>query len=184
MYESKSDVEKFRSALELWYNETMDRCTGWYTKQARLIVFCVGFILAIAFNLDTVALVRILSNNPEARRQLATLAEKNYQQYDPKGNLVNTNSAITKEAYSKITESIKEARAVVGLGWDDCEFNATYQPNCFHMLAGWFVTALAISLGAPFWFDVLNKVMLLRAGKKAEDEPLAQPSISPSTRVG
>jgi hypothetical protein len=29
---------------------------------------------------------------------------------------------------------------------------------------GWLLTALAISLGAPFWFDLLNKFMQLRGG--------------------
>jgi hypothetical protein len=33
------------------------------------------------------------------------------------------------------------------------------------------MTALAISLGAPFWFDMLNKVMSVRsAGKAPEDK--------------
>lgn len=35
---------------------------------------------------------------------------------------------------------------------------------------GWLLTALAISLGAPFWFDLLNKLVKLRAaGGKPED---------------
>ncbi len=36
---------------------------------------------------------------------------------------------------------------------------------------GWLVTILAISLGAPFWFDVLNKFMNLRNTGRAPDEP-------------
>jgi hypothetical protein len=31
-------------------------------------------------------------------------------------------------------------------------------------LAGWLFTAIAMSLGAPFWFDLLNKFINLRAG--------------------
>ena len=34
---------------------------------------------------------------------------------------------------------------------------------------GWLITALAISLGAPFWFDMLNKIIRLRgAGPKVD----------------
>ena len=33
-------------------------------------------------------------------------------------------------------------------------------------LLGWIVTALAIRAGAPFWFDLLNKVMKMRSSKK------------------
>jgi len=34
---------------------------------------------------------------------------------------------------------------------------------------GYFVTAIAISLGAPFWFDLLNKLMKLRTSLKQEE---------------
>ncbi len=33
---------------------------------------------------------------------------------------------------------------------------------------GWFVTALAISLGAPFWFDVLKKIITIRSSGATE----------------
>lgn len=37
---------------------------------------------------------------------------------------------------------------------------------------GWLLTALAASLGAPFWFDMLNKVISIRsAGKAPEEKP-------------
>ncbi|OFX62010.1 MAG: hypothetical protein A2066_19500 [Bacteroidetes bacterium GWB2_41_8] len=36
----------------------------------------------------------------------------------------------------------------------------------YHHFWGFFITAIALSLGAPFWFDLLNKVMKLRTSKK------------------
>jgi hypothetical protein len=42
-------------------------------------------------------------------------------------------------------------------------------------LLGWILTTIAVSLGAPFWFDMLNKVMVIRATvkptEKSPDEP-------------
>ena len=38
-------------------------------------------------------------------------------------------------------------------------------------LLGWLLTAFAISLGAPFWFDMLNKVMNIRASVKPHSSP-------------
>ena len=35
---------------------------------------------------------------------------------------------------------------------------------------GWLITAFAVSLGAPFWFDLLNKFMNIRSAGKAPDE--------------
>jgi hypothetical protein len=38
-------------------------------------------------------------------------------------------------------------------------------------ILGWLLTALALSLGAPFWFDMLNKFINLRgAGDKPKRE--------------
>ena len=33
-------------------------------------------------------------------------------------------------------------------------------------LTGWLITTLALSLGAPFWFDTLNKFMVVRSTVK------------------
>jgi hypothetical protein len=39
-----------------------------------------------------------------------------------------------------------------------------------YSVVGWLITALAISLGAPFWFDLLNKFVNLRvSGEKPEE---------------
>jgi hypothetical protein len=37
--------------------------------------------------------------------------------------------------------------------------------------AGWFLTAIAMTLGAPFWFDLLNKLVSLRSSLKPEGQP-------------
>ena len=36
--------------------------------------------------------------------------------------------------------------------------------------AGWLITALAVMLGAPFWFDVLNKFMVIRSTVKPREK--------------
>jgi hypothetical protein len=36
--------------------------------------------------------------------------------------------------------------------------------------AGWLMTALAVSLGAPFWFDMLNKFMVVRSTVKPSEK--------------
>ena len=37
-------------------------------------------------------------------------------------------------------------------------------------IAGWILTAIAASLGAPFWFDTLNKFMNVRAAGTSPTE--------------
>lgn len=51
-----------------------------------------------------------------------------------------------------------------------CLFLAGLREN----LMGWLITILAVSLGAPFWYDMLNKLVDLRsAGKKPAPAPAA-----------
>ena len=55
------------------------------------------------------------------------------------------------------------------------EFKMIFSHACFNfggkmLILGFFVTALAISLGAPFWFDLLRKLVNIRsAGNKPSE---------------
>ena len=68
------------------------------------------------------------------------------------------------------------------IGWTKNSFGTfRAQPfgDMFWAVIGWLFTAFALSLGAPFWFDMLNKVMVVRSTvkpsekspDKAPDEP-------------
>jgi hypothetical protein len=35
---------------------------------------------------------------------------------------------------------------------------------------GWIITSIALSLGAPFWFDTLNKFMVVRSTVKPQEK--------------
>jgi hypothetical protein len=41
---------------------------------------------------------------------------------------------------------------------------------------GWLITALAVSLGAPFWFDMLNKFIVVRSTVKPHEKSLEEKS--------
>lgn len=51
---------------------------------------------------------------------------------------------------------------------------------------GWIITALAVSLGAPFWFDMLNKIMVVRATVKPAEKSgtAASKDAKPAERSG
>ncbi len=54
-----------------------------------------------------------------------------------------------------------------------------------HHFFGFLITAIAISLGAPFWFDLLNKLMKLRTSLKQEIDSTnknANSTLSPLNR--
>lgn len=70
-----------------------------------------------------------------------------------------------------IVDRINVYRSPLGMGWKNVDISAVTAYDILTKLLGWLVTALAISLGAPFWFDILKKVVNLRsAGKRPEGE--------------
>jgi hypothetical protein len=42
--------------------------------------------------------------------------------------------------------------------------------HIFEPLVGWLLTALAAMLGAPFWFDLLNRMMVVRSTVKPHEK--------------
>lgn len=47
---------------------------------------------------------------------------------------------------------------------------------------GWLITAVAISLGAPFWFDMLNKIMVVRSTVKPREKSKEEASKDPAKK--
>lgn len=64
------------------------------------------------------------------------------------------------QASTLIRNDINSVHHSLGLGWE--AYDSSSFLNIFYSLTGWMVTALALSLGAPFWFDLLNRLMKLR----------------------
>ncbi len=57
--------------------------------------------------------------------------------------------------------------------------------NTLALVLGWLITASAASLGAPFWFDLLKRVVAIRsAGKAPEERPLSPKEVSQPREPG
>src|SRR5690606_22276134 len=75
---------------------------------------------------------------------------------------------LVMRADSIYSTDIKQANEILGLGLSSWK---NPPGGLLLSLLGCFVTALAISLGAPFWFDLLSLFMRLRGtGKKPEED--------------
>jgi len=307
------DVKQFKIALEGWFNGVMDRVSGWYKRFAQKWMIAIGFALAAMFNVDTIAIVRELSNNPNLARAVASQAETYYgengrpltpaqlrEQNEQKlaaaekaekefAQLRDTTAAVpaqikaaqkqltdaqaalktlvdggeneapkladaqkkvddataalqtltaaapptpeqitaakkkrddarheadTRQAYQSAAARLSESglpvgwtveqRKALGLAgwkfdpgaslkslfdWRNYEKKATEYVHWFSthfstlatLSAGWFLTAIAASLGAPFWFDLLGRFVNIRAAGKApgEKDATATPTRPP-----
>lgn len=210
--DAQGDVNKFKANLEQWFNEMMNRATGWYKKYTQIILMAVGLAIAGAFNVDTIKITGQLSRDPKLREQLIAQAT-NYTKAHPDidKEINETNQRIKTEPKPKIKDSLnkvladdkqsktfsdelyKKATNLVGkdvsslnktlaIGWK----GASKENFGFLTIPGWILTALAVSMGAPFWFDLLNKLMQLRSSIAPKEDSKSKPDSSPKQkeRVG
>jgi len=177
-------MDTAKSAFKVHYDEIMDRATDWYKRSVHISLIAIGMVLAVAFDADTFKIFNSLTDNPDDRQELMTLAESfvannKIETYAiPPRDSNATDSAklvrvteLTGLVDSILVNEIRKIPSPLGLGWTPT-YNqqlATAESNgrsavLFFLikLFGWFITALAMSLGAPFWFDLLQKVINIR----------------------
>lgn len=149
------DIAQFQAQVVNWFDTSMDRVSGAYKRQAQLICFLVGLGLATAMNVDATRVVTTLWANPSLARALATKAEQ---------------AQANKDDVNKIMDQLQELPVGPGL-LKACAPAALFcvGPTGIsgYNLLGWLITAVASVFGAPFWFDMLGKLVQLRgAGPK------------------
>jgi hypothetical protein len=268
--DSNNDLQKFRFHLEQWFDDTMDRASGWYKQKIQFVLLLIGLGLAVCFNANTFIIIKKLSVDTDARDKLVQMASDYVK--DPANSLpeklskfsssdslqIDTMKKERLEALEKIQAKLQKemdnANSLLGLGWADLPDSLTlmdltkkdslqklteeglveytpinlgatstgdsvkflihtgvakngilatlteqnklivsddvylgYKANATKIAVdnswwgyfqyvmgnlfssdflGYLLTALAISLGAPFWFDMLNKLMKVRGALK------------------
>jgi hypothetical protein len=164
--EAQHDVERLKTQIEIWFNNGMDRASGWYKRKTQWIQFFIGLTLVILLNIDSVHIGRSLfAVNSPMRASLVESAKSFAAQ--PGG---------TNKPMKDVVDAISSAS--LPIGWS--EFPKPDQwPT---MVVGWLITAFAVSLGAPFWFDLLNKFVNIRAAGKAPEEQPKSPKEVPAPK--
>jgi hypothetical protein len=168
--QSGNDINKMRENLEAWFNGSMDRVSGTYKRRTQWVLFIMGLIITILLNVNTITIVKRLTTDTTLRQLVVAQAEIFAKRPD----------ALTPN----LEENRKQLEALnLPIGWENgIHFSSPFSED-FHFLdylirhlLGWLLTAGAISLGAPFWFDLLNKFMVIRSTVKPHEKSLEEGS--------
>ncbi|WP_428311062.1 hypothetical protein [Hydrocarboniphaga sp.] len=181
-----ASTEQQTEAIVAYFNESMQRVSSWYKRWCSFLLLLAGLTVAGAFNVDTLALISTLSQNAELRRQLVeralSLDESN----------LSENSALScqddedclDEVRRRVADQLTLAESAgLPIAWTRARWEALWQPGLqpgdsrfvavagalLYKLLGIALTALAISLGAPFWFEMLNRFVELRNAIKPKE---------------
>jgi hypothetical protein len=170
-------------AIEEWYDGTMERVNGLYKRDTQWILLGLGMVLAIICNANLFSVTTMLWRSQAARDQVAAVSQL---YVCPAGSTCTEDDM---DRYKQARDSVASNLDTLPMGWELSNAkhywsqvlygDATMATLGEHLrwvagdwgykLFGWLLTAIAVSLGAPFWFDMLNKIINLRMnGAKPE----------------
>ena len=139
-------VADYRREIAAWFDEGMNRVSGWYRRQSQAIIFLIGAVVTVSANASTVHIVRDLWQDDALRYSVAQ-------------------QAVAGASTSSNLDSLQVPDDILKsfpLGWEGDDPSDWTAGNWLAHVVGWFFTTAAVSLGAPFWFDLLSKVASLR----------------------
>lgn len=183
-----SELKRFRDKLELWYNKNQERLSGQFkARWVSPLTFAFGLLFTVFLNADSVAISRYLYTNKDVSSQLAAQAtdyiKREGDRMERIKNAYHTTTPLdSSEAGKKLDTALQQVQhdmryftdsipKNLPLGWEkdkvrtkngNVDLWQTFSHSVPQHGIGWLATILAICLGAPFWFDILNKIANLR----------------------
>jgi hypothetical protein len=159
-------LARLRTEIETWYDQAMDRASGRYKRRAQTTTLVIALGLVVALNADSLRILRQLSAEPAVRAAAVAAAEG--QMKSPPvsdASKVGDNLKNLAETYAKLDG------LGLSLGWAGQPPPWQYGPPAFlQWLLGLLLTVFAVSFGAPFWFDVLGKFVVIRSTVKPHEK--------------
>lgn len=169
----RSDLEHFRSRIEAWYESNTRRLSGTLKRtRAAPATFIIATLITIGLNTDSIIIGKYLYDHKEETRRFADQAASSLRSFETRIEWIRVaddsgRTAITSSDQNldlqleRLKTDIRDMRSAVPqglpIGWK------AQTGDWMKHIAGWIVTILAICIGAPFWFDILNKIANLRS---------------------
>lgn len=184
--------------LTQWFEATQDRASQWFTMHTRRVTVVLAFVLAFVLQLDTIELVKQVSSDKTLRDNLVktavdgSLMNAGTAVFNNGTNLtmIGTNTLMYQEKMAVLTNALNtvvQTSAKDGLillpepypihfcGWHWPFFKLTglWSWPARHLF-GIIISACLLSLGAPFWFNLLKSLANLRTSLANEVDKDAQ----------
>ena len=184
--EAEADTDKIRKNVEGWFNESMERASGVYKRKTQLIILVIALVATVFANADTIMIVNRLSQETTLRAAATAAADK----------IIHS----SKTGDTPTLDSTQISQLNMTIGWSNDVNDLRHFPGCTTesasspkidgakffqelpmKLIGLAITVFAVSMGAPFWFDLLGKLVNMRnAGRNPTEAPKNQTKTPPA----
>lgn len=199
---SANDLALTRAALEHWFDSAMDRVAGWYKRRTQLWLFAIGLGCAVLMNIDALTVMQRLSTDDALRDRVVgaagvVLAEcaRDPARCPADAAPAGHAAALTPARIDRQLDRIRSATAQMSqvswpIGWNGYPdpqyrlFTSTGRTGApplawwLPVIGGWLLTAFGVTFGASFWFDVLNRFMVVRSTIKPDEKSPEEKSKS------
>ena len=184
--QTEKDIVRFRTDIEHWYDDQMDRVSGWYKRHVRWISLAIGVLLVLAFNLNAVTVARSLYTDEALRGAIVTEAADAAAcgSKEPATCVANLRSEVAKFTGTGLPlgwGTVAACATPSACNWGQAKGLLDPTPDAgfgsdlgflIGALAGWTLMVLTLLPGARFWFDALSRLGSLRSsGPQPERTP-------------
>lgn len=175
--EAGGDMAKLKANLETLFNNAMERVSGWYKNKTQLPLLLFATAFCLLANVDSIRIAKGLYSDGALREALVAQAQEAVK--NPR-----VLAGSEQDPAADLQRSVAEIKKIgIKIGWDQ-ETWETSTEAWFTKLVGIMITALAVSLGAPFWFDILNRLVNIRAVGKSPVESKPGSPANPAQASG
>lgn len=162
---ARQDLDGFRKGVEDWYDASMDRVSGWYKRRVQTILLVLSLLVALGLNADSFQVANTLWNNDAVRHAVVAEADQISRREPAQGTI--------KERLERTAQDVEKLESLkLPIGWSGGDTDPRRPPDdvlaWLMKFIGIALTGVAVSLGAPFWFDTLGKALRLRSTGKPE----------------
>jgi hypothetical protein len=159
-----ADRDKLLAELAQWYDASMDRLSGWYKRRVGRFLVGYALLLTVAFNVDTISLTRALWQDSAVRTAAVATAESRALSTT---NQTGQSAAAGSEG---VVDTVRDIGALqIPFGWtrsgtasDPRALPSGVEGWALKVL-GWLIAVAALAAGAPFWFDLLGRLVNMRS---------------------
>jgi hypothetical protein len=154
--DARGDLSQLQANIETWFDTGMDRVAGWYKRKIQLIVLGLALAITCAFNADTVSIAASLHRSATVRAAVVAAASRDVA--------ARAGADVSNTPLTQVGPIQQELNSLAfPLGWSPPSAVPTSVDAWLSKIVGLLVTTVAVSLGAPFWFDLLNRITDLRS---------------------
>ena len=143
-------ITEARKRVESWFDDSMERLGGAFRRRMQIIAIVVGVTIAAALNVDTGAILTTLWRDPVLRQAVVTQANQ-LQEAE-----IQAGETPSVEEIAKNVEKLNVLS--LPIGWSPKNIPTTAN-GWVAKIIGILLSGMAAAQGAPYWFDLMRKLL-------------------------